>query len=130
MIVGLDTGFFVALNGRQSAAQEVWQGIAARKDQGVVSCLTLYELQKLGLKGVLHRRVAEGFVDQLPNICQTIWLNEVQRLDQAARLSHGAGLAMADALILASMMDASVEVFYTTDSDFEAYSAGPEIRML
>lgn len=130
MIVGLDTGFFIALDAQQSAAQEAWQRIAARKDEGVISCLTLYELQKLGLKGVLHRRVAEGFVEHIPNVCRTVWLDEVRYLDQAARLSHGTGLAMADALILASIMDTEAEVFYTTDRDFDAYTAGPEIRTL
>lgn len=130
MILGFDTGFFIALDARQSTAQEVWNRIAAGEDTGVISCLTLYELQKQGLKGVIHRAVAEGFVEELPHVCQSIWIDQPDLLNQAARLAHGTGLAMADALILASVMKADADVFYTTDRDFEAYSAGPEIRLL
>jgi predicted nucleic acid-binding protein len=130
MIAGLDTGFFIALDARQEDARSVWRQIVADEHAGVISCLSLYELQKQGLKGVLHREVAEGFVEELPHVCETVWLSESTLLNRSARLSHGTGLAMANAIILASVLDADADVLYTTDSDFEVYTAGPEIRLL
>ncbi len=39
-------------------------------------------------------------------------------------------LAMADALILTSLMQVGVEEVYTTDPDLSAYTAGPRIVLL
>lgn len=104
----------------------VWQEIAAGTSTGVVSCISIFELQRVGLKGSLNKAEVDFFLDNLSDACEVVWLDE-ERLRRAAHLAHGNGLAMADAIILTSLMAANVEVIYSSDSDFEVYLAGPRI---
>jgi predicted nucleic acid-binding protein len=129
---GFDTGFFVELYEKHSQALEVWRQVDKGEVQGVVSCITLFELGRLDLRGALPQGVAELFRKQIPDVCSVVWLGQENEtlLDRAARVAHGSGLSMADALILTSLMEAGAEVIYTTDGDFEAYRAGPRIVKL
>ena len=52
-MIGLDTGFFVELLKGNVRAIEIWQNIIDG-DECTVSCLTLYELRRLCLKGILQ----------------------------------------------------------------------------
>lgn len=126
-VLGLDTGFFRRLYDRDARAAAAWADIRAERAAGVVSCLTLFELERLGLRGVLPRDVADGLVRSLPVTCRVVWLGPedgADRLHRAVRLAHGNGLAMADAVILTSLLDAGATTVYTTDSDFDRYD-GP-----
>lgn len=129
---GFDTGFFVRLYEQHPTALGAWRDVGEGQLWGVVSCISLLELRRLGLRGALPKEVAELFRKQVPDVCEVVWLGQGNEalLDQAARLAHGNGLSMADALILSSFIDAGAEVIYTTDSDFEASKAGPRIVRL
>lgn len=121
MSSGLDTGFFVKLLAADPAASAVWDRFAEGVERGVVSCLTLYELEKLGLSGRINRARIGKFLEDLPEVCEIVWITESDLPRQAARIAHGTGLAMADAIILVSLLQARVEVIYTSDADFARY---------
>lgn len=69
-------------------------------------------------------------MEELPVLCRVVWLSDSALLRRAAQVAHGNGLAMADAVILVSLMNAGVDTIYTTDSDLEQYRAGPSIHRL
>lgn len=119
-VIGLDTGFFVQLLDGRAPSQEVLTSIRTDGVHAVASCVSYYELLKIGLRGRIQLDVVEAFVDRMRIACEIIWLSEAHSslVDEAARLSHGTGLAMADAIILASTLHAKADVLYTTDSDF------------
>jgi predicted nucleic acid-binding protein len=126
-MIGFDSGFFFRLLAGDPRATTVWSPVAAGDAPAVVSCITLYELDRLALHGALGREAVDLLLAELPALCPVVWLDTVcgpNLLYRAARLSHGIGLAMADALILASLLDAGAETVYTTDHDFERYD-GP-----
>lgn len=130
--VGFDTGFFRRLHDGDSRAMGVWADVRASRATGLVSCVTLFELERLGLRGVIPRSVADAFTAAIPVTCTVVWLDATtgaDRLSRAARRGHGIGLAMADALILTSLLDAGAETVYTTDSDFQRHD-GPETVVL
>lgn len=131
-MIGLDTGFFVQLLDRREQARRVWQSIQHDEVQAAVSCITCYELLKVALRGRLQLDHTEKLIERLPLTCRMAWLDarHASLLQRAARIAHGNGLAMADALILISLMEAGAETLYTTDADMKRYSAGPEVRML
>ena len=130
MRAGLDTGFFVRLLQQNSTALDVWGQITRRDRSAVISCISLYEIDKHGLKGLVSKTSADTLIAELPQLCDVVWLDNPALLERAARLGHGTGLAMADALILASFLEAGAEEVYTTDSDFAVYTGGPRVIML
>lgn len=129
MVIGCDTGFFKHLLDGHPTALEVWRQAEAKEHHLVLSCISLFELSRLGLKGALPREQAEQLVANLPLACEVVWLSErnAALLAEAARVAHGNALSMADALILVSLAAAGAERIYTTDSDLLAYRHGPEM---
>ena len=129
MRIGCDTGFFGGLLEHQGEVEEVWQTAAEGEHQLVMSCISLFELRRLGLRGAFPKDRVEEALEYLPESCEIVWLGSENGylLERASRIAHGNGLAMADAIILTSLMAANVEVIYSSDSDFEAYPAGPRI---
>jgi predicted nucleic acid-binding protein len=128
--VGFDTGFFVNFLSGADKAAKIWkERIRSGETEGIVSCITLYELYKLALKSRLNKEKTETFLKDLPEICTLIWLDEVL-VQKAAYLSHQLNLAMADALILQSLVTGGAKTIYTTDSDLVKYRAGPKIVTL
>ena len=129
--VGFDTGFFVRLLQADARAAGVWADVRAGRVAGAVSCLTLFELDRLGLRGQIARGPTEALVDALPATCRVVWLGAGDGPDGgAARLAHGNGLAMADAVILASLLDAGAAAVYTTYPDLERYEGPVDIVVL
>lgn len=49
-MIGLDTGFFVEFLRGNSRAVSVWQALTENEEEAVVSCLSLFESERLGLK--------------------------------------------------------------------------------
>lgn len=130
MSAGLDTGFFLRLLQGRAEALEVWDAIIRRRSEGVVSCVTLYELRRLGLRGAVSADAMDILVQELPHLCAVVWLDDAELLERAARIAHGNALSMADAIILASLIRAGADAVYTTDRDLARYGAGPEIVLL
>ncbi len=119
-MTGLDTGFFVALLRKGSKAVEVWEGIIDG-DESAVSCLTLYELQRLSLKGVIESNAVNAILEAIRAICKVVWLDETEILTAAATISQSYGIHAIDSLILASLSTLNVKTIYTTDSHIEKY---------
>jgi predicted nucleic acid-binding protein len=127
---GLDTGFFFQLFDGADRARSVWTAIVGGMADGVVSTVSVYELQRNALKGVLVREDVEAFLDELPLLCTVHDTLSMETTQQAARLGWGDGMPMADALILQAFLDEGVTHILTTDSDFAAYEGEPEVEIL
>ncbi len=87
-------------------------------------------MDRQGLKGAIGKMAAETLVEELPQLCRVVWLTEPALLRRAARIAHGHALAMADALILASLIEAEAGEVYTTDPDLGRYPGGPRVVLL
>lgn len=121
MIVGVDTGFFFALEEKNPTALKVWE-----EQEIITSVIVLYELEK---------KILQGHLKQWPTIMEdlTIAVSPVILTEDiagnAARLAHKYGLPGLDALILASLLDAKVKHIYTTGSHFELYK-GKDVEII
>lgn len=119
-MTGLDTGFFVELLKGNSVAVELWKNIM-ENDESLVSCLTIYELKRLSLKGAIEHTAAESVTEAIMAICRVIWINDLHTLATAAGIAHGIGIPAMDSLILAGLVDNGARVVYTTDSHLENF---------
>jgi predicted nucleic acid-binding protein len=117
-MIGLDTGFFIELmNGREEAIS-LWKSGLDDEVEFVVSSLTLFEIERLGLKGKL--KDWEAVLHAIHNASLVAWLDR-EMLSLGARLSHGLGMPAMDSLILASLVSHGAREIWTTDSHFEVY---------
>jgi len=119
-MIGLDTGFFVELLRNNSISIRVWEEIM-EGDESTVSCLTLYELQRLSLKGAIESNAVNVMLEAIRAICKVVWLDEAKILTGAATISQRYGIHAIDSLILASFATLNVKTIYTTDSHIEKY---------
>jgi len=119
-MIGLDTGFFIKFLENNAEAVRVWKKIVDC-EEAVVSCLTMFELKRLSLKGLIDKDSINVIMDAVTSICKISWLAEKNLLLQGANISHGLGIPAVDALILAGFIDEGVNNVYTTDSHFESY---------
>jgi predicted nucleic acid-binding protein len=127
---GLDTGFFFALMRGDDRPWSVWTSITDGAASGVVSTLSVYELQRNAMKGLLVREDVEAFLDDLPLLCTMHDTLSSAAAQRAARLGWGNGLSMADALILQAFLDEEVTHVLTTDHDLTVYEGGPSVEVL
>ncbi len=77
MLVGIDTGFFYALEKKKVEALQIWE-----KEQLVISTITVYELEKAFLKGSFPHW--SRFLERLKEACTIVPVN----LEVAIRASH------------------------------------------
>jgi predicted nucleic acid-binding protein len=119
-VIGLDTGFFVELVRNHSMAVRIWEGVI-EGDESVVSCLTLYELKRLSLKGAIEPHAADTILEAIRAICKVVWLDETEILTTAATISQTYAIHAIDSLILAGFATLNVKTIYTTDSHIEKY---------
>jgi predicted nucleic acid-binding protein len=119
-MIGLDTGFFVELLRNNSIAVRIWEGIV-EGDESAVSCLTLYELKRLSLKGVIESNAVDTILEAIRAICRVVWLDKAEILTGAATISQSHGIHAIDSLILASFAILNAKTIYTTDSHIEKY---------
>lgn len=119
-MTGLDTGFFIKFLENNQEAVKVWKGIM-EGEEASVSCLSLYELKRLSLKGMIAEKTLEIIVAAVSSLCRIVWLNEQEVLLMGANLSHGLGIPSIDALILAGLLKSGAKIIYTTDSHLQAY---------
>ncbi len=118
-MLGLDTGYFVALiEGRREPTQ-VWERLIEGGDEATCSALSMYELERLALRGVIDRDAVHLLRHSIPAIVRVRWVDEVDLLSEAAGLTQGLGLAAMDSLILACLLAEDATTIYTTDTDFE-----------
>jgi predicted nucleic acid-binding protein len=99
---------------------DLWKAGLNDQVDFVVSCLSLFEIKRLGLKGKI--RDVEVILESVTGMCQVVWLDH-EVLSQGARLSHGLGIPAVDSLILASLVSNNCTDIYTTDSHLEAYQS-------
>jgi predicted nucleic acid-binding protein len=118
-MIGLDTGFFVEFLRANPEAVSVWKALIEGDTEGVVSCLTLFELERLGLKKGIEG--AATLLEAIPAVCKVSWLREPETLSKAAALSHGLGIPAVDSLILAGFLASETQTVFTTDRHLEAY---------
>lgn len=126
----LDTGFFFRLFEGGKRARIVWTALTEDTDERVVSSVSVYELQRNALKGLLVRNDVEAFLNEVPHLCtvhETLSLDTAQR---AVHLGWENGLAMGDALILQAFLEEDVTHIVTTDHDFEAYEGEPTVEVI
>jgi len=119
-MIGLDTGFFVELLRKNSKAVGVWEGIIDG-DESAVSCLALYELKRLSLKGVIDSGAVDTLLEAIGTLCKVVWLDRTEILTTAATISQSHGIHAMDSLILAGLSFSKVRTIYTTDSHIEKY---------
>ena len=119
-MTGLDTGFFVELIKGNQQTLRVWNEVLDSEDS-VVSCISLYELKKLALKGSIDRHSADVLMEAIKNICIISWLDSDDILMTAANMSHGHGLHMADSFILAGLLRYNATTIYTVDQHLCLY---------
>lgn len=120
-MIGLDTGFFIKLLEGNQPAVDVWNLLLNDGDDAVVSCITLFELKKLSLRGKIEKDSADVLSDAIHTICHIVWFDNNQILSLGAKLSHSLNMHTTDALILSAFVAAGVNAIYTTDSDLEIY---------
>ncbi|HJX30873.1 MAG TPA: PIN domain-containing protein [Thermodesulfobacteriota bacterium] len=119
-MIGIDTGFFVELIKGNKQTLNVWNEILDG-DDSVVSCISLYELKKLALKGSIDRHSIDTLLEAIKNICTIAWLDNYDVFMAAANLSHGLGLHMSDSFILSGFIRYGATTIYTVDPHFCSY---------
>jgi predicted nucleic acid-binding protein len=120
LMTGLDTGFFVELMNGNDEAVRLWKSCLDDEVELVVSSLTLFEIERLGLKGKLNN--SDAILDAIESVTQVVWLDR-DTLSLAARLSHGLEMPAMDSLILACLASNDCTEIYTTDAHLEAYQS-------
>ena len=126
MCFGFDTGYFVkyATGDLPGGPRQALRTVADGTAEGVASAIVIYELKKLGLRGVLDSQDADWLAETVGRACTIERHLTDEFLDEAARLSHGNGLSMADAMVLQAALRNEATRIYTSDSDLLAYN-GP-----
>jgi predicted nucleic acid-binding protein len=128
-MIGLDSGFFVELLRGNRQAVALWERLIEGEQEALVSCLTLFEIERLALRGAISG--AEIVLEGIQAVCRVIWIETPELPSRAARISHGLGIPAFDSLILAAFLAENVSVVYTTDSHLESYrKKGMEIVRL
>ncbi|HUU04594.1 MAG TPA: PIN domain-containing protein [Patescibacteria group bacterium] len=121
VMTGLDSGFFVELLKGNDQAVAKWKNIVDGETDAAVCSLTIYELKRLTLKGGLTVAAVQLTIEAILAVCQVVWIDNCEVLDDAARLSHGNDIPTVDAIILASLLQAGVRTIYSTDRHLQSF---------
>lgn len=127
---GLDTSFFFAFKEGREDAVDLYRDITAKGLQAAVSTVTIFELLCHCNAGRLDRDFVEEAVASVGVAFQQAGIDEQRVLRRAARMAHGMSLAVADAMIAASLEHVECERLYTRDRDFEVYDGPMQIVFL
>jgi predicted nucleic acid-binding protein len=92
--------------------------------------VTVFELLRHGYVGRLARDFAEKTAGTVGVAFQRAGTDEQDVLRRAARIGHGMGLPMADALIAASLEHVGCDRLHTGDHDFENYEGPIQVVFL
>ncbi len=129
---GFDTGYFVkyATGELSEMHRQALRKLARGDGLGVANGLVIYELKKLGYRGVLDMEDAEWLVNVVGDACEVERGLSNSFLDEAARLSHGNDLSMANAMMLTTALPHDGDELYTTDYDLQAYEGPIEVVLV
>lgn len=129
---GFDTGYFIkyATGELSNTHRQALRDLAGEEGLAVANGRVIYELKKLGYRGVLDMEDAEWLVEIVGDACEVGRMLSNSFLDEAARLSHGNDLSMADAMILATALRHDVDELYTTDHDLLGYEGSIEVVLV
>ena len=127
---GFDTGFFFDLRTGETNVQDVWRSVMERDVPAAVSSVTLFELTRRGLSGRLDPEFTTAVVERAGVAFEQASVDPPDVLVRAARITHGMGLPMADALIAASLEHGGCDRVHTSDSDFEDYEGPMDVVFL
>lgn len=119
MLLGADTGFFVAYANKHPRALEVWQEFLDGQHTFLVSTLSITEIIVYFLQRGRSKE-AEAWLELLGTTdeIELIPVSEAVAA-QAARYRHGLGLSTVDSVILASFLMYECDKMLTTDADFQ-----------
>lgn len=129
---GFDTGYFVkyATGALSETHRQALRDLVRKDGLGVANGLVIYELKKLGYRGVLDMEDAEWLVNVVGDACEVERGLSNSFLDEAARLSHGNDLSMANAMMLTTALPHDGDELYTTDYDLQAYEGPIEVVLV
>jgi predicted nucleic acid-binding protein len=121
MSIGVDTGFFFALEELHPTAVDIWE-----KKEIITCSIVLFELQKKLLKGQFGNWTS--IVDDIEKSMKIVSITPEIAI-KASHISHGTGIPGLDALILSALIDAKCSEIYTRDPHFELYKK-KEIKII
>ena len=127
---GFDTGFFFDLRTGETDVQDLWRSVMERDVPAAVSSVTLFELTRHGLLGRLDPEFTTAVMERAGVAFEQASVNPPDVLVRAARITHGMGLPMADALIAASLEHGGCDRVHTSDSDFKDYEGPMDVVFL
>jgi len=73
-MTGLDPGFFVKLLKGDRQAITLFEEMDENADL-CVSCLTIFELKRLALRGALGKDAVNKLIDNILSLCRISWLD-------------------------------------------------------
>ena len=115
MVIGLDTGFFIALMHKEKEALRLWNDLSLSDIPPVVSMLTIGELLYISFrlnKSDLGKQLAENIF-----IAANVVPVEREIVEKAAGLKASSGIPYVDSLILATFLISGCKEIHTTDKN-------------
>lgn len=125
-----DTSFFFAFKAGHERAVTLYRDVTEQGREAAVSTVTVFELLRHGYTGRLDRDFAEEAAGDVGVAFRRAGTDQQQVLRRAARIAHGMGLPMADAMIAASLEHVGCDRLHTGDHDFEEYDGPIQIVFL
>lgn len=114
-MVGLDTGFFIALMKKNKKAKELWSNLSGRTDFPTVSVLTLGEILYFSYR-VGKPSQGKKMVKGIETACNVKVIDQ-EITEMAAGFKHGRGMPYVDSLILATFMIAECKEIHTSEKN-------------
>ena len=114
-MVGLDTGFFIALMRKDKEAKHLWNSLSERTDFPIVSVLTLGEILYFSYR-VGKPAQGKKMVEGIEAACNVKIVDQAIT-EKAARIKHGREMPYVDSLILATFMIAGCKEMHTSDKN-------------
>ncbi len=115
MVIGLDTGFFVALMQKEKEAVRFWKDLSLSEIPPVVSILTIGELLYVSFRlnqPDLGKQLAENIF-----VAANVVPVEREVAEKAAGLKASIGIPYVDSLILATFVISRCKEIHTTDKN-------------
>lgn len=112
-MVGLDTGFFIALMKGEKEAFAYWDTLSRQEIFSVVSILTLGELLYIGFR-TGKPKTGMKMVENIKIIARVVSV-DFDIIEKAASVKAGRGIPYIDAIILATFLLTGCTEIHTTD---------------